>query len=70
MKIINRYKMIKSGEINFHNEFNLLKKIDSPFLIKLKEDMFTTDDFISYCIITEFCEVRKSFKICFIRVNY
>jgi hypothetical protein len=57
MKIINSYKMIKNGEVYIQNEFNLLKKIDSPYLLKLKEDMFITDDFVNYCIVTEFCEV-------------
>lgn len=57
MKIINSYKMIKNGEAYIQNEFNLLKKIDSPYLLKLKEDMFFTDDFVNYCIVTEFCEV-------------
>ena len=57
MKIINSYKMIKSDEAYIQNEFNLLKKIDSPYLLELKEDMFFTDDFVNYCIVTEFCEV-------------
>jgi hypothetical protein len=50
MKVIRRSKCKP-------NELLILNKIDSPFLIKLHDEIFDDDD--AYFIITEFCEVKS-----------
>lgn len=53
MKII---KKTQNGSSDIKEEFNVLKKLKSPYLINLQNDsIIITND--TYCLITEFCEV-------------
>ena len=46
------------------NEYNLLKELDSPYLIRLiGEDFFAFNQY--YCFLTEFCEVEKTIFVNF-----
>ena len=47
---------------NLESEYNILKQLDSPYLIKLfGEDFYAFNKY--YCFSTEFCEVMNQTNV-------
>ena len=53
--------MIESKTISKFKEYEIAKKLDSPFLVTLIRDYFYYKE--SFCFLMEFCEVKILKKI-------